>query len=43
VQKYMGDEDGVDQVKGKDDGVVALDRGQTNVLNSGLRCLAVYL
>ena len=31
VQEYMGDEDGVDQVKEEDDGVVALDRGRTRI------------
>ena len=28
-QEYMGDEDGVDQVKEEDDGVVALGEGRT--------------
>ena len=31
VQEYMGDEDGVDQVKMKDDGVVALNGGRTRI------------
>ena len=31
VQEYMGDEDGVDQVKEEDDGVVALGGGRTRI------------
>ena len=31
MQKYMGDEDGVDQVKMEDDGVVALSEGRTRI------------
>ena len=31
VQEYMGDEDGVDQVKEEDDGIMALGRGRTRI------------
>ena len=31
VQEYMGDEDGVDQVKEEDDGIVALGRGRARI------------
>ena len=31
VQEYMGDEDGVDQVKEEDDGIVALGGGRTRI------------
>ena len=31
MQEYMGDEDGIDQVKEEDDGIVALGGGRTRI------------
>jgi hypothetical protein len=37
MQEYMGDEEGVDQVKGEDNGIVALGRAQIRIYTRDVR------